>query len=178
MRRKGHSMTVEQATARGVHILRGTKYCKKIEGHTVFNQCEEMGLWRSPWKLLCDGILPPKDESQKFENRILQDIVRFKQQSQFQRHQREKSRTANKRLTVYGGTGSPQSRKTIINESPLQNMQAQSMRKPSIIQPRPVKRLPHHERILGIKELTPKQSEPNVTEHRSQGSIPEYKSDE
>lgn len=68
-------MTIEEATTRGINIMKGTKFTKKIEGHTVFNQNEEMGLWRSPWKLLCDGILPEKNEPQKFENKILHDIV-------------------------------------------------------------------------------------------------------
>ena len=54
-----NKMTKNEAGERGVKILKKTKFNKKIEGHTLFNQDKEMDLWRPPWKIICDGILPP-----------------------------------------------------------------------------------------------------------------------
>ena len=78
-------MTEIEASDRGLKILKRTKYNKKIEGHTLFNQDKEMDLWRPPWKIICDGILPPteNDALPTFENKIFRSILRKKQEEQF-----------------------------------------------------------------------------------------------
>ena len=83
-----NKMTKAEAADRGLKILKRTKYSKKIEGHTLFDQDKEMDLWRPPWKIICDGILPPteNDAPPTFENKIFRSILRKKQEEQFLRN--------------------------------------------------------------------------------------------
>ena len=79
-------MSKEESANRGLNILKRTKYNKKIEGFTLFNQDKEMDLWRPPWKIICDGIMPPEyDSNPTFENKIFRTILRKKQEEQFLR---------------------------------------------------------------------------------------------
>ena len=49
----------------------------------MFNQDRDMDLWRPPWKLICDGIMPEGNAEGNFEaklfDRIIKDKIQMKQ---------------------------------------------------------------------------------------------------
>lgn len=66
--RERRPRTIEEHTERGMRAYRATKFAKKIDGHTMFNQDKDMEMWRDPWKFMYDIMIPANAES-SFEHR-------------------------------------------------------------------------------------------------------------
>jgi hypothetical protein len=60
-----------------MQAYRATKFAKKIDGHTMFNQDKDMETWRNPWKFMYDVMLPADAES-SFEHREFQQVLEDK----------------------------------------------------------------------------------------------------
>ena len=60
-----------------MRAYRATKFAKKIDGHTMFNQDKDMEMWRDPWKFMYDIMLPANAES-SFEHREFQKMLEQK----------------------------------------------------------------------------------------------------
>ena len=70
----------------------------------MFNQNRDMDLWRPPWKLICDGIIPEGHAEGNFEHKLFEKIIKEKIQVKQIRAQNKSQANRSAEATPKAGT--------------------------------------------------------------------------